>query len=87
MQNQFIVHNDSFNHFLKNVKISLESKDDFNWADERSINEEDMMIKLRNMETDTLQRLTSRKGSPKFSLYITGMDVNDQNFGDLNFQA
>ena len=76
MQNQFILHNDSFNHFLKNVNISLESKDDFNWADERSINEEEMMIKLRNMETDTLQKLTSRKGSPKLNSSANSEDFN-----------
>lgn len=77
MQNQFFLHSDSFNDFLKDVNISFDNKDDFNWADERSINEEELMIKIRNLETDTLQKMTSRKRSPKFS--------SSANSGNFNF--
>lgn len=66
MENPFLLHNDSFNHFLNNSSVSFEKKDDFNWADERSINEEEVKIELKNLLTDTLQRLTSKNGSPKF---------------------
>jgi hypothetical protein len=66
--NKFFLQHESFTFFLKNVSIVSYKHDDFKWADERTISEEDLQLKYRNFDIEAIKRITSRTNSPKFHL-------------------